>query len=70
MNIGIKLTARSPDTAPGVGYALMAALAILTCGHILSNLLRTMPAMAIDLLAVDLGSTAQRLAALTAAYHF
>ena len=70
MNIGIRLAARNPDTAPGVAYALMAALVILTCGHVLSNLLRTMPAMAIDLLAADLGSTAQRLAALTAAYHF
>ncbi|MBC7579615.1 MAG: MFS transporter [Tardiphaga sp.] len=70
MNIGIRLAARNPDTAPSVAYALMAALVILTCGHVLSNLLRTMPAMAIDLLAADLGSTAQRLAALTAAYHF
>jgi len=48
----------------------MAAMVILTCGHILSNLLRTTPAVAIDLMAVDLGSTAQKLAALTAAYHF
>jgi predicted MFS family arabinose efflux permease len=48
----------------------MAALVILTCGHVLSNLLRTTPAVAIDVMAVDLHSTAQKLAALTAAYHF
>lgn len=58
-------TAKSP-----VGIALMAALVVLTFGHILSNLLRTMPAVSIDLMARDLGSTAQKLAGLTAAYHF
>jgi predicted MFS family arabinose efflux permease len=57
-------------TAPRVGIALMAAMMILTCGHVLSNLLRTTPAVAIDVMAVDLHSTAQKLAALTAAYHF
>ena len=56
--------------APRVSVALMAALVILTCGHVLSNLLRTTPAMAIDLMAVDLKSSAQTLAALTSAYHF
>ncbi|MET0969809.1 MAG: MFS transporter [Tardiphaga sp.] len=59
-----------PEAAPRVGAALMAALVILTCGHVLSNLLRTTPAMAIDLMAVDLKSSAQTLAALTSAYHF
>lgn len=53
-----------------VGVALMAALVVLTFGHILSNLLRTMPAVSIDLMARDLESTAQKLAGLTAAYHF
>lgn len=56
--------------APRVSVALTAALVILTCGHVLSNLLRTTPAMAIDLMAVDLKSSAQTLAALTSAYHF
>lgn len=72
MNSAIEpATKPSPETAtPRVGAALMAAMVILTCGHILSNLLRTTPAVAIDLMAVDLGSTAQALAALTAAYHF
>jgi predicted MFS family arabinose efflux permease len=53
-----------------VGFALMAAMVVLTCGHVLSNLLRTTPAVAIDVMAADLHSTAQKLAALTAAYHF
>jgi predicted MFS family arabinose efflux permease len=71
MNSAIEPATKSPEsTAPRIGYALMAAMVILTCGHILSNLLRTTPAVAIDLMAADLGSTAQKLAALTAAYHF
>ena len=53
-----------------VGAALIAALLILTCGHVLSNMLRTTPAMAIDVMAPDLGVTPQTLAALTSAYHF
>jgi predicted MFS family arabinose efflux permease len=57
-------------TPPPVSFALMAALVVLTFGHILSNLLRTMPAVSIDLMARDLDSTAQKLAGLTAAYHF
>lgn len=55
---------------PRVDATLIAAMLILTCGHILSNLLRTTPAVAIDLIAIDFGSTTQVLAALTAAYHF
>jgi predicted MFS family arabinose efflux permease len=43
---------------------------ILTCGHVLSNMLRTTPAVAIDLMSADLGVTPQTLAALTSAYHF
>lgn len=62
--------ARQETTPPRVGIALMAAMVVLTCGHVLSNLLRTTPAVAIDVMAVDLHSTAQKLAALTAAYHF
>lgn len=53
-----------------VGVALMAAMLILTCGHVLSNMLRTTPAVAIDVMSVDLGVTPQTLAALTSAYHF
>ena len=66
----------APDTPPAapdtsrVPVALMAAMVVLTCGHVLSNLLRTAPAVAIDVMAADLHSTAQELAVLTAAYHF
>lgn len=56
--------------APRISVALMAALVILTCGHVLSNLLRTTPAVALDLMAADLKSSAQTVAALTSAYHF
>ncbi|MDB5617516.1 MFS transporter [Tardiphaga sp.] len=71
MNSAIEpLPAPTETTAPRVGVALMAAMVVLTCGHVLSNLLRTTPAVAIDVMAVDLHSTAQKLAALTAAYHF
>ncbi len=60
-----------PEAAePRVSVALMAALLILTCGHVLSNMLRTTPALAIDVMAPDLGVTPQTLAALTSAYHF
>lgn len=58
-----------PIEAP-VSVALIAALLILTCGHVLSNMLRTTPALAIDVMAPDLGVTPQTLAALTSTYHF
>lgn len=70
MNRAIKPTPSAENSPPRVGVALIAAMVILTCGHVLSNLLRTTPAVAIDVMAADLHSTAQRLAALTAAYHF
>lgn len=55
---------------PIIGVALIVALLVLTCGHVLSNMLRTTPAVAIDVMAPDLGVTPQALAALTSAYHF
>ncbi len=55
---------------PPVSVALVAAMLILTCGHVLSNMLRTTPAVAIDVMSTDLGVTPQTLAALTSAYHF
>lgn len=65
------LSPAKPEAAePRVSVALMAALLILTCGHVLSNMLRTTPALAIDVMAPDLGVTPQTLAALTSAYHF
>src|SRR5689334_6491646 len=53
-----------------ISLSLMAAMVILTCGHVLSNLLRTAPAVALDLMAADLKSTTQTIAGLTSAYHF
>ncbi len=63
--------ATKPETAQtSVSPALITALLILTCGHVLSNMLRTTPALAVDVMASDLGVTPQTLAALTSAYHF
>ncbi|MCQ4161822.1 MFS transporter [Roseomonas sp. GC11] len=50
--------------------AFMAPLLVLACGHMLSNLVRTLPAIAADLLSRDLGVTPEGLASLTGAYHF
>jgi predicted MFS family arabinose efflux permease len=50
--------------------ALMFALLALACGHMLSTLLRTIPAISLDLMAADFGTTPQTLASLTSIYHF
>jgi predicted MFS family arabinose efflux permease len=50
--------------------AFVAPLLVLALGHMISNLLRTLPAISADLLAADLGTTPDGLAALTGAYHF
>jgi MFS family permease len=42
----------------------------LACGHMLSTLLRTMPAISLDLMASDFATTPQKLASLIAIYHF
>lgn len=63
-------SAKSETAEPPLSVALIAALLILTCGHVLSNMLRTTPALAVDLMSLDLGVTPQTLAALTSAYHF
>lgn len=71
MSVAETLSPIKPEPVePRVSTALMAALLILTCGHVLSNMLRTTPALAIDVMAPDLGVTPQTLAALTSAYHF
>lgn len=57
-------------TAAGEGYGLMLPLVVLALGHVLSNLMRTMPAVTVDVMAADLGCTPQTLVALTAVYHF
>jgi len=50
--------------------ALMFALLVLACGHMLSTLLRTIPAISLDLMAADFATPPQTLASLTSIYHF
>src|SRR6266567_1955681 len=50
--------------------ALIFALLALACGHMLSTLLRTIPAISLDLMAADFCTSPQTLASLTAIYHF
>ncbi len=50
--------------------ALLFALLALACGHMLSTLLRTIPAVSLDLMAADFATPPQRLATLTSIYHF
>ncbi|MCP3459150.1 MFS transporter [Bradyrhizobium sp. CCGUVB23] len=55
----------------GVGTrALIFALIALACGHMLSTLLRTIPAVSLDLMAADFRVNPQALASLTSVYHF
>ncbi len=49
---------------------LAIALLALTCGHALSNAMRTLPALATDLLARDLGVAAESIASITGLFHF
>jgi MFS family permease len=48
---------------------LVFALLALSCGHMLSTLLRTIPAISLDVMAADFGTSTQTLASLTAIYH-
>lgn len=50
--------------------ALILALVVLACGHMLATLLRTIPAVSLDLIAADLQIRPQALASLTSIYHF
>jgi len=50
--------------------ALVFALLALACGHMLSTLLRTIPAISLDLMAADFATPPQALASLTSIYHF
>ena len=54
----------------GATRALIFALLALACGHMLSTLLRTIPAVSLDLMAADFGIEPQALASLTSVYHF
>jgi len=50
--------------------ALIFALLALACGHMLSTLLRTIPAISLDVMAADFRTPPQTLASLTSIYHF
>ncbi|MBR1121176.1 MFS transporter [Bradyrhizobium lablabi] len=50
--------------------ALIFALLALAFGHMLSTLLRTIPALSIDLMAADFATPPQTLGSLTSIYHF
>src|ERR1700742_2041869 len=58
------------DDAGSVTRTLIFALLALACGHMLSTLLRTIPAISLDLMAADFKTTPQTLASLTSIYHF
>ena len=61
--------AKAGDTS-GNFRALVFALLALACGHMLSTLLRTIPAISLDVMAADFGTSPQKLASLTSIYHF
>ena len=69
MDSGEKKTATEPDKSTG-DRALVLALLALASGHMLSTLLRTIPALSLDLMASDFGTLPQTLASLTSIYHF
>src|SRR3569623_2383375 len=50
--------------------ALVLALIALACGHMLSTLLRTIPAVSLDVMAADFQIEPQALASLTSVYPF
>ena len=58
------------DDAGGNFRALIFALLALACGHMLSTLLRTIPAISLDVMAADFATAPQTLASLTSVYHF
>jgi MFS family permease len=58
------------DDADGNFRALIFALLALACGHMLSTLLRTIPAISLDVMAADFATAPQTLASLTSIYHF
>ncbi|WP_424136667.1 MFS transporter [Roseomonas chloroacetimidivorans] len=67
----------APPSAPAPAPAALTSLGglafpilVLTLGHVLSNAVRTLPAIAADVLGHDLGVTPQGLASLTGAFNF
>ena len=45
-------------------------MVVLACGHMLSNLVRILPAIAVGVMAPDLDTSAHEVAGLIAVYHF
>ena len=64
------MDAGKADDAGTNTRALIFALLALASGHMLSTLLRTIPAISLDLMAADFGTPPQTLASLTSIYHF
>lgn len=64
------MTTATTDDVGEASRALIFALVALACGHMLSTLLRTIPAISLDLMARDFGIQPQALASLTSVYHF
>lgn len=64
------MSAVANDEAGHGTRALIFALVALACGHMLSTLLRTIPALSLDLMAADFQVQPQALASLTSVYHF
>jgi predicted MFS family arabinose efflux permease len=58
------------DDAGTSTRTLIFALLALACGHMLSTLLRTIPAISLDLMAADFATPSQTLASLISIYHF
>jgi predicted MFS family arabinose efflux permease len=65
----MRMTAVAKEAGDGT-RALIFALIALACGHMLSTLLRTIPAVSLDLMAADFRIEPQALASLTSVYHF
>jgi MFS family permease len=63
------MTATTNDAGDAT-RALIFALVALACGHMLSTLLRTIPAISLDLMAADFHIEPQALASLSSVYHF
>jgi MFS family permease len=63
------MSAVATDEAGHGSRALIFALVALACGHMLSTLLRTIPALSLDLMAADFHIEPQALASLTSVYH-
>ena len=66
---GSTMARQGPAASYRAVFLFGAPLLVLALGHMLSNLLRTLPAVATDVIGVDIGVTAASLASLTGAYH-